>query len=233
MALLLSIETSTNVCSVALHRESNLIAFQENRIPQTTASQLAVLVDKVFQEAGVKPASLQGVVVAAGPGSYTGLRIGVATAKGLCFALHIPLLSVNTLELLAYQVSANLNSYGNFNESEVLLCPMLDARRMEVYCMITNRQLQSIEPTQAKIVEPGSFHNFLVQPILFFGDGAAKCEGVINHPNAHFIRGILPSAAQLGVMGFQKYKRSEFEDLPTYEPFYLKDFVIKKPKSVS
>jgi tRNA threonylcarbamoyladenosine biosynthesis protein TsaB len=267
MSLLLSIETSTSICSVALHEEGHLIHSIENEVPQSASSQLAVMVNQVLESCGKKPNEIRGVVVAAGPGSYTGLRIGVATAKGICYALQVPLISINTLELLAYQYSSNRveafppslpatrfvggeglglpAEQAGMRRAEAspspeerglggeVLCPMLDARRMEVYCMLLDSNLATLEPTQAKIIDESSFKDWLNQrPIYFFGNGAEKCREMIKHPNAHFISGITPSAAKLGELGFKKYKTAKFEDVATFEPFYLKDFLIRKPNLV-
>lgn len=235
MAILLSIETSTTFCSAALHQQGELLSFKESRIPQSTASQLAVMISELFTEAKRDQKELKGVVVASGPGSYTGLRIGVATAKGICYALQLPLISVNTLELLTYQLihSGQLADV-KIDASQVMLCPMLDARRMEVYCLVARPDLTIVEPTQAKVIDNASFSNYLdKQAVIFFGDGADKCKDTINYPNAKFIADIHPSAKALGEMGFIKWRDKAFEDLGTYEPFYLKDFLIRKPNLVS
>jgi tRNA threonylcarbamoyladenosine biosynthesis protein TsaB len=250
MSLLLSIETSTSTCSVAIHEEGNLIQAIQNETPQSASSQLAVMIHQVLESNKKNPDQLNGVIVAAGPGSYTGLRIGVATAKGICYALQIPLLSVNTLELLAHQFNSsfftNALSKPNMAEAspsplergrgeagEAALCPLLDARRMEVYCMLLDSNLSILQPAQAKIIDENSFSDQLHNhPIYFFGNGADKCKDIITHPDAHFISGIIPSAAKLGELGFKKYKASLFEDVAHFEPLYLKDFMIKKPNLV-
>ena len=246
MALLLSLETSSHVCSVALHQNEQLLISKENKIPQSTASVLAPMIESALKETNHTAKELSGVVISAGPGSYTGLRIGVATAKGLCYALQIPLISVNTLELLARQFISSHHNIEAFHplslsrlkageriEGEVLLCPMLDARRMEVYCMLLNSSLDVVELTQAKIIDHESFSVQLInQPIYFFGDGSDKCKDILTHPNAHFISGILPLASSLGEMGYLKWKAFQFEDVSAYEPFYLKDFMIKKPNLI-
>ncbi len=268
MSLLLSIETSTSTCSVAIHEEGNLIHSIENEVPQSASSQLAVMIHQALESAEKKPSQIQAVVVSAGPGSYTGLRIGVATAKGICYALNIPLLSINTLELMAYQYSSSkveaspfshregsgmrpestiptLHNVSKLTKTEAspsplerglggeVLCPMLDARRMEVYCMLLNSDLTILEPTHAKIIDESSFKDQLdQQPIYFFGNGADKCIEAIKHPNAHFVSGIAPSAAKLGELGFKNFKEALFEDVATFEPFYLKDFLIRKPNPV-
>jgi len=230
MALLLSLETSTQSCSAALHDDGVLVAFKLIETPRSAASQLAVMIDAVFQDANRKPQELKGVIVAAGPGSYTGLRIGVATAKGLCYALKIPIVSVNTLELMAYQFLETDAVKKYMQDDNVILCPMLDARRMEVYCALLDHKLNYIEEVQAKVITAESFNDMIEStPIFFFGDGADKCKDIIKHPNAHFSSGLIPLASSLGVLGYKKWKEGAHEDLVSFEPFYLKDFLIKKP----
>lgn len=229
MSLLLSIETSTLGCSVALHEQGKLLHSVETQVPQSASSQLTVMIQKALNESQKKAAELKGVVVAAGPGSYTGLRIGVATAKGLCYALEIPLISINTLELLAYQF---INSK-KIEPGSSLLCPMLDARRMEVYTMLMGSELTIIRPTEAKVIDGTSYIDLLENnPIYFFGDGAAKCQEFIKHPNAHFVSDIVPLASYLGEMGFEKCTKNQIEDIALFEPYYLKDFLIRKPITV-
>src|SRR6478609_679208 len=165
MALLLSLETSTHSFSCALHQDEKLVAFKESLENQTTASLLTVMIDQLFKDTGIQKDQLSGVVVAAGPGSYTGLRIGVATAKGICFALNIPLISVNTLSLMSRQFVNQFSDKYDLDDS--LLCPMLDARRMEVYCMLTDKSGQIIEPTQAKVIDELSFSSLLDQREIY------------------------------------------------------------------
>jgi len=232
MALLLSLETSTHSFSCALHQDEKLIAVKESLENQTTASLLTVIIDQLFKDAGLQKDQLSGVIVAAGPGSYTGLRIGVATAKGICFALSVPLISVNTLSLMAQQFVMQFSR--EYDLENVFLCPMLDARRMEVYCLLTDKAGQIFEPTQAKVIDEWSFCELLDQKeIYFFGEGSDKCNKSIDHVNAKFVSEIKPSASSLGVIGFQKFKNNEFENADLFEPFYLKDFVIKKPNLIS
>ena len=230
MALLLSLETSTQSCSAALHDEGVLVSSKVIEIPRSAASQLAVIIDEVFHTANRKPKELKGVIVAAGPGSYTGLRIGVATAKGLCYALNIPIVSVNTLKLMAYQFLETDVVKKFIQNDNVILCPMLDARRMEVYCALLDQNLNYIEEVQAKVIEENSFKDMIEStPIFFFGDGADKCKDMIKHSNAHFSSGLIPLASSLGEIGYKKWKEGVYEDLVSFEPFYLKDFLIKKP----
>lgn len=219
---ILSLETSTDVCSVALHEGPALLAQAEIHEPQSHAARLAPLIDVVMKQAGASVNDLRAVAITEGPGSYTGLRIGTSTAKGLCYALDIPLISVGTLELLAYQ--------GNhYNAIGALLCPMIDARRMEVYCLIADAGLNVIEPVAAKVVDESTFAETLAkQRMLFFGNGSAKCRQVIDHPNATFVDHIFPSATSLGEMAERKFNDGLFEDLIQFKPFYLKEFVAKK-----
>ena len=229
MALLLSLETSTQYCSAALHDDGGLVASEVIETPRSAASQLAVMVDEIFRTSNIKPGELAGVIVTSGPGSYTGLRIGVATAKGLCYALDIPLVSVNTLELIAFQFLEMLSGKKELGHNS-LLCPMLDARRMEVYCALMDQNLNYKEQVQAKVIDEESFKDILeVNPVFFFGDGAGKCREIIKHANSHFFPGVAPLASSLGTIGYRKWKDGLFEDLILFEPFYLKDFLIKKP----
>ncbi|MBC7893383.1 MAG: tRNA (adenosine(37)-N6)-threonylcarbamoyltransferase complex dimerization subunit type 1 TsaB [Sphingobacteriaceae bacterium] len=224
--LILSIETSTRVCSVALHQEGDLLACYELFTEKSHSGLLTTLVQNAVDHAGATLADLDAVAVAKGPGSYTGLRIGVSTAKGLCYALDKPLLAINTLEAMATQLR-------DFVPENFLLCPMIDARRMEVYCALFSPNGQEIEPTQAKIVDESAFSEYLaVQPVFFFGDGAAKCQAALgHHENARFpATPVHPSARTVGLLAMQAYRNGLFENVVTFEPFYLKEFVgtVKK-----
>lgn len=221
MAVILSLETSTDVCSVALHKDKDLIAYEVIREPQAHASRLAPMIDDVIQRARLNRQDLKAIAITSGPGSYTGLRIGASTAKGLCLVLNIPLVAVETLKLLAFQAS-------RASRREAFLCPMIDARRMEVYCMVVDHALNVRQPVEAKVVDTGSFAELLARaPMLFFGNGSGKCRGVITHPNAYFIDDIYPTASALGEMAADKLQRGETEDLVAFKPFYLKEFVAK------
>ena len=222
MPLILSVETSTDVCSVALHLDKALLTEAEIQEPQSHASQLAPLIDRITSEAGINVRDISAIAVAKGPGSYTGLRIGTSTAKGLCYALSAPLIAVGTLELLAFQGSV-------LNTTNALLCPMIDARRMEVYCLLADHNLQLLEPVSARIIDEQSFAELLpTSRVLFFGNGAQKCKAVIRHPNAIFLDDIYPRASALGVMAERKFTAGEYEDLMTFKPLYLKEFVAGK-----
>jgi tRNA threonylcarbamoyladenosine biosynthesis protein TsaB len=220
MALILSIETSTKVCSVALHRDETLLASSQILIEKSHSKYITLLIENLFSYAGEKMTDLDAVAVSKGPGSYTGLRIGVSTAKGICYALEKPLIAIDTLESIAYEAN-------RFNFTNVLLCPMIDARRMEVYCAIYDHKLSCLEKVHAKVIEENSFEDFLAkQPVLFFGDGAQKCKTLLgNKSNAVFIENVFPSAINIGALALKSFQEKRFEDVAYFEPFYLKDFV--------
>jgi tRNA threonylcarbamoyladenosine biosynthesis protein TsaB len=222
MSLILSLDTSTPVCSAALHQDGGLIITSEIHEKQAHGARLAPLIRNLFDASGRAQNDLDAVAVTSGPGSYTGLRIGTSTAKGLCFALNTPLIACDTLTLLASQVR-------HIALSDTLLCPMLDARRMEVYCAVFDSNLHIISPIESLVVDDKSFSKLLEKnQILFFGDGAAKCRNVLQHPNVRFLDDIVPTAASLGGIAWEKFQRHQFEDLVHFEPMYLKEFLIKK-----
>jgi tRNA threonylcarbamoyladenosine biosynthesis protein TsaB len=222
MPVILSLETSTDACSVALHADKKLLGQAEIHQPQSHAARLAPMIEQVIHEAGLNLKDIGAVAVAKGPGSYTGLRIGTSTAKGLCYALNVPLIAVGTLELLAFQGN-------NFNTDHALLCPMIDARRMEVYCLLADENLRIIEPVSARVVDENTFAELLeTNRVLFLGSGSQKCREVIRHPNAIFLDGVQALASALGVMADEKFKSGEVENLMNFKPFYLKEFVAKK-----
>ncbi|WP_017734105.1 tRNA (adenosine(37)-N6)-threonylcarbamoyltransferase complex dimerization subunit type 1 TsaB [Nafulsella turpanensis] len=225
MSLLLSIDSATKVCSVALHQDGSLLASQHLHIDKSHSGLLTVLIDHLLQYAGYKMADLSAVAVSEGPGSYTGLRIGASTAKGLCFALDIPLVTINTLEAMAKGMSY-------FAEEESLFCPMIDARRMEVYCLLATSSAEIVEAPQAKIIDETSFLRELEkQKVYFFGDGSAKCQPLLGrHPNARFIKDVVPSAVYVGELGWQRFKAEKFADVAYFEPDYLKEFYSPKAK---
>lgn len=222
MALILSLETSVDTCSVALHDRGKLLTSETIEEPQAHASKLGLLIEKVLHGSQKATKELEAVAITSGPGSYTGLRIGVSTAKGLCYSLDIPLIAVNTLQLMAYQASHSISE-------GTLMCPMIDARRMEVYSLLMDSSLSILAPIKAEVIDEQSYAEVLSnQRIAFFGNGAAKCKSVIAQPNATFIDGIIPSAISLGEMAALKFENTEFEDLIHFEPFYLKEFQVKK-----
>jgi tRNA threonylcarbamoyladenosine biosynthesis protein TsaB len=221
MALILSLDSTTSVCSAAIHQDGKLIESEFSSEPRAAASQLGVMVKNVIQKAQINPKELSAIAVSSGPGSYTGLRIATSTAKGLCFALDLPLIGVNSLLVLTQQVLRKAETD--------FFCPMLDARRMEVYCALLDANLNFIAPVEAKVLTEESFRENLKQSkIAFFGDGSAKFKNLTNHINAVFVDSIQPSAIDLGYLAYNQYKNQKFESLDTFEPYYLKDFMIKK-----
>jgi tRNA threonylcarbamoyladenosine biosynthesis protein TsaB len=221
MIKILSIETSTQVCSVALHVDGKLIAINELRIGQAHATKLAVLIDQVMSSADTSVKDLSAVAISSGPGSYTGLRIGASTAKGICLAADIPLVAVPTLEAMALKVLP-------FNISNAWVCPMIDARRMEVYCRLSDTAGKEVLPTHAKVIDEASFQDVLSDHrIIFFGDGAPKCKGTILHKNAIFLDDVQASAAEIGILACSKMQNGLIESLLEFEPVYLKEFMVK------
>jgi tRNA threonylcarbamoyladenosine biosynthesis protein TsaB len=217
------LETATTVCSVSLAKDGNLLALKEQNGDYSHAENLTVFIEDILKESKISIASLDAIAVSKGPGSYTGLRIGVSVAKGLCYSLNKPLIAINTLQHLALSVS-NLQ---NANEVNTLYCPLLDARRMEVYCALFNKLNQTIMPTEAKIMDEHSFEVVLKSnKVFFFGDGAHKCKSLfVNYANAHFIENIFLSAKSMVSLSELAFKNEHFEDVAYFEPFYLKDFV--------
>ena len=234
--MILSIDTSTTGCSVALHRGYKLLARYELFTERTSSSLLTTLINNAIQHTGHQLTDLDAIAVAKGPGSYTGLRIAVATAKGLCFALDKPLVAVNTLQAMAEQVRTAYTLMRIALKPDlnpVFLCPMIDARRMEVYCAMYDGGGVEIMPTTAKVIDSESFAKELERAtVLFFGDGAAKCQPVLgHHPNARFLEPpIHPSARTVGVLAYSAFREGHFEDLATFEPFYLKEFMSTQKK---
>lgn len=226
--LILSLDTSTTVCSVALHRDGAVVACYELFTEKSSSGMLTTLIQNAVLQSGYQLSELDAIAVAKGPGSYTGLRIGVSTAKGLCFALDKPLLAINTLEAMAWQLSG-------FYPASYALCPLLDARRMEVYCAVYDSEVREIQPTSAQIIDEQSFANLLAQQsVVFFGNGAAKCRAVLGHqPNAVFPESVVhPSAKTVGKLAALAYAENRFENVADFEPYYLKDFVGTKPKKL-
>ncbi|WP_460220006.1 tRNA (adenosine(37)-N6)-threonylcarbamoyltransferase complex dimerization subunit type 1 TsaB [Psychroserpens sp. MEBiC05023] len=223
MSLILNIETSTTNCSVSLSKEGETLVLKEdNNVNYSHAESLHVYIDDVLKTADVKQDQLKAIAVSKGPGSYTGLRIGVSAAKGLSYALNIPLISVSTLEALSNQVRID----------EGVIVPMLDARRLEVYSAVFDFQHEEIRRVEAQILDENSFNEYLKKGLVFFvGNGVEKTKTLINNQNARFIDGKLPSANEMGALSYAKYKKSDIEDVAYFEPFYLKDFIALKPKS--
>ena len=226
MPLLLQLETASEVCSVSLSKDGALLGLKENFTDKSHAELLSVFVEEILHENGYTAHQLDAVVVSKGPGSYTGLRIGVSVAKGIAFAADKPLIGVSTLQALA--LSKLLPS--DLSPS-TWLCPMLDARRMEVYTAFFDTDNQEKRKISADIIDEKSYLDILNErKVLFFGNGAAKCQSTITHPNAVFVDGVYCSAESMIAIAEQKYAAADFEDLAYFEPFYLKDFVATIPK---
>lgn len=229
MSCILHIETSTNVCSVAVSEDGKVIFDKADRTGNNHAEALGSFVDEAMSFADSHAIPLDAVAVSSGPGSYTGLRIGVSMAKGVCYALNLPLLSVPTLELMCVPVLLRNEEI----EDEALLCPMIDARRMEVYAAIYDRALKPVRGVQADVVDADTYRQWLEdRPVYFFGNGAAKCMDTINHPNAHLIEGIEPVAKWMMPLAERKMLNDIHEDVAYFVPYYLKDFVAKQPKDL-
>lgn len=229
MSCILSIETSTDVCSVAVSQDGTCIFEKEDSSGPNHAVKLGVFVDEALSFIDSHLIPLDAVAVSCGPGSYTGLRIGVSMAKGICYGRSVRLLSVPTLHLLCVPVLLR----EQIQEENALLCPMLDARRMEVYAQLFDRALNEVRPIQADVVDADTYKSYLDErPVYFFGNGAEKCIEVINHPNAHLIKNVEPLAKYMFPLAEKRMMNEQFEDVAYFVPFYLKDFVAKTPKKL-
>lgn len=219
MAIILNIETATKNCSVSLSKSGKTIFVKEHADQgYSHAEKLHVFIDEVIKECQINISEINAVAVSKGPGSYTGLRIGVSAAKGLCYALNIPLIAVDTLEILANQVQ----------KKDGLIVPMLDARRMEVYSAIFNNDLEKISETKAEILSTESYDE-INEKIYFVGDCQEKCQTVLTKNNFEFLPEIVyPSANEMSKISYQKFENKQFEDVAYFEPFYLKDFLLTK-----
>ncbi len=227
MSCILHIETSTSLCSVAVSEDSHVIFHQEERSDQkgSSAERLGPMVDEAMSFADSHAIPLDAVAVSCGPGSYTGLRIGTSMAKGICYGQGLKLLAVPTLELLCVPV---LLSETSPLPEEALLCPMIDARRMEVYAGVYTRALKPVRQVQADVVDADTYREWLDRgPVYFFGNGAEKCMPVIDHPNARLIPGVEPLAKWMQPLAERRLLNGQTEDVAYFEPFYLKDFVAK------
>lgn len=225
MATILNLETATTNCSVSVAKNGTLLALKEhNSANYSHSEQLHHFIKTALEEAGVPLEKLNAVAVSKGPGSYTGLRIGVSAAKGLCYALDLPLISVPTLESMAYQIKIN----------EGVIIPVLDARRMEVYSCVFDHNYKMTRETRAEIVCAGSFLDLAQEGSVYLvGSGAAKCRELFNHPNFKYDNDLAPSAAEMCLLSQRQFENGIFEDLAYFEPFYLKDFILKGKKTGS
>lgn len=229
MSCILNIDTSANVCSVAVSQDGACIFDKEDHSGPNHAERLGTFVDEALSFIDNHAIPLDAVAVSCGPGSYTGLRIGVSMAKGICYGRDVKLLAVPTLELLCVPVLLR----EMVTDDDALLCPMLDARRMEVYAQLFTRSLREVRPIQADVVDADTYREYLDKhPVYFFGNGAMKCKEVIDHPNAHFIEGIEALAKNMLPLAERRMAREEFEDVAYFVPFYLKDFVAKQPRKL-
>lgn len=226
MSLILCIETGTDICSVGLSRDGELISLRESDEGRDHARNVALFVDELLRENDIAAEELSAVAVGMGPGSYTGLRIGVSFAKGLCYGLQIPLVAVGSLDSMV-QVAREDHDAGIIdvdNWSDVVLCPMVDARRMEVYTQMFDTQGQPLNEVKAEIVTEESFKEWRNErQLVIFGNGAAKCREVLN--DATYIN-VTPSARGLAALAHQRFEAGQTEDIAYFEPFYLKDFII-------
>lgn len=230
MALILGIETATSICSVALVGDGKLLAIRESVGARDHSAALTIYIAEVFSEAGLNFHQLNAIAVSMGPGSYTGLRIGVSTAKGLCYALDKPFIAIDTLKSLAWQALQKFKQQGK-DSGNVLFVPMLDARRMEVYTAIFDPNLQLIEPVNARIVTEDSFMAFQDKEIIYFGDGASKCNSLFeSKENYIFLDNINLSAMAVCMLAESEFQNKNFADVAYCEPFYLKDFIAGKPR---
>jgi tRNA threonylcarbamoyladenosine biosynthesis protein TsaB len=220
MAIILHLETATTNCSVSVAKDGKLLAIKEQDTPNYSHSeQLHVFINDVLQAASLKITDLDAISVSKGPGSYTGLRIGVSAAKGLCFALDIPLLSLPTLQIMQSQLPSSNHDF---------CIPLLDARRMEVYSAVFDAEGKQVRETKAEIIDAISFLAFINQgKVLLVGSGAEKCKAFLSHPNLEFNTNLVPSAREMCQLSFKKFEAGNFEDVAYFEPYYLKDFLLQ------
>tara|TARA_R110001606_G_scaffold121144_3_gene253141 strand:- start:3856 stop:4536 length:681 start_codon:yes stop_codon:yes gene_type:complete len=224
MGVILNLETSSTNCSVCLAKDGVILAMKElNSENYSHAEKLHVFIEEVMNEAALKMQDLEAIGVSKGPGSYTGLRIGVSTAKGLCYALDVPLFSVSTLKSMASQLKSV--------DEDALVIPVLDARRMEVYSAVFDNHLNQVRETKAEIIDEQSFEEYIGSTsVHFLGSGAEKIKGIFNSDNLTFHLDVVPSAKEMALISFDKFKNKDFEDVAYFEPYYLKDFVLQTKK---
>ena len=225
MAIILNIETATKNCSICLAQDDAILALVElNEGQFSHAEKLHSFILEALKKVGKEMKDIDAVAISKGPGSYTGLRIGVSAAKGICFALDIPLISISTLNSLARSITV---------KNDELIVPLLDARRMEVYSAVFNSNYEQIRDIKAEIIDEESFAAYLQsKKVNFLGDGAAKCKEIIKNKNAIFLTDYFPSAKEMTHISYKKYIAKKFVDVAYFEPYYLKDFVAGKPKNI-
>jgi len=229
MALILNIESSIDICSVSIARNGKTLALKESRDKKSHAALLARFIDELVTSLSINLSDLDAVAVSKGPGSYTGLRIGVSTAKGILYGTGKKLIGIPTLQVMVYGVLQKYKDLGS--EKNRFLCPMIDARRMEVFTALYTTSNILFREIAAEIIHPGIFSDILEKnEILFFGNGSDKCKNVIHHPHARFIEGIEPSASWMAELSEKAFREKQFEDVAYFEPFYLKDFIATIPR---
>lgn len=225
MPTIIHIETATEICSCALSSDGKVLLNKQNEKKQSHATSLGVFVEEIMQFVRDNELRVDAIAVSSGPGSYTGLRIGVSEAKGLSYGLDIPLIAIPTHEIMAWMLKDNV-------DSDSLLCPMIDARRMEVYATFFDSALNTVRKTSADIVDNETYADLLDKyNVVFFGNGAEKCRDVITHPNASFVSDISPLASAMVELAETAFKAGDFVDSAYFEPFYLKEFVATVPKN--
>jgi len=223
MPIILNLETATTNCSVSIAQDGKLLAIKEHDTPNYSHSeQLHIFIQEVLKDAKLELSDVDAIAVSKGPGSYTGLRIGVSAAKGLCFSLDVPLISIPTLESMARQTKRGAADFS---------IPVLDARRMEVYSAVFDQGINQIRETKAEIIDGNSFSEFVEKgKVVLIGDGAKKCKELLQHPNFSFDTSVVPSAREMATLSHKKFGAREFENVAYFEPYYLKDFILTKKK---
>jgi tRNA threonylcarbamoyladenosine biosynthesis protein TsaB len=233
MAAILNIETATTLCSVALAYDGRVVAQREVREEKAHAAQLTSFIEELLRDHALKISNLDAIAVGKGPGSYTGLRIGVSVAKGLCYGAKLPLIAVGTLEVIFRQVMRSQEPLVQeaLSRDQTLICPMIDARRMEVFTCLFTKNGEFVEDVSARIIDSSSYTAYYPDhTILYAGSGMEKCREVLAHPNAFFAPDIFPHASALALLSEESYRGKNFENLAYFEPFYLKDFIATTPK---
>ena len=222
MSRILCVDTSSFICSVSVFENLSLISSNSTEVEKSHSKFIIQLIDQSLKDANIKINEIDAFAVSMGPGSYTGLRIGVSTIKGLCYSLEKPLISINTLEILSKSALNHINNYNNF-----FICPMIDARRMEVFTKMLDNDFNEVEKDKALILDDKSFNDIGGgKSIYFFGDGSNEFQKITNNKNFHFIDNIISSSKHMGELANIKYENNQFENLTTFEPFYIKDFFI-------
>lgn len=232
MAAILHIETATQLCSVALSNDGQLVSFRESDEKNAHSRVLTTFIDEMLKEAGFEISAIDAVAVSMGPGSYTGLRIGVSTAKGLCYALSKPLIAVSTLQAMAYGMSKTAKDNTEPKSEKIIYCPMIDARRMEVYTALFDSSIELIGQINAVVIDKNSFSDYFENhQIVFAGDGSEKCLDLFqDKKNASWLSGFNSSSTFMVEIAENKFLKKEFENVAYFEPFYLKDFIAGIPR---